>query len=83
LKADSAITVWETFGRRPSLSKRGMRMVGSVGASTAPIIKATSRLTPKIGPTTGATMSGLMKTPGKTSRPRGGGASRHHRRRPG
>src|SRR3712207_4446957 len=28
LKADSAITVWETFGRRPSLSKRGMRIGG-------------------------------------------------------
>jgi hypothetical protein len=70
LKADSAITVWETFGRRPSLSKRGMRMAGSVEASTAPIINATSRLTPKIGATTAATTKAVMKMPGRTSRPR-------------
>ena len=70
LKADSEITVWETLGRRPSLSKRGMRMAGSVGASTAPIMNATSRLTPKIGAITTPTMSALMKTPGKTSRAR-------------
>jgi hypothetical protein len=41
LKADSAITVWDTFGHRPSISKRGMMMAGSVEASTAPIISAT------------------------------------------
>ncbi len=45
-------------------------MAGSVEASTAPIMKATSTLTPKIGATTAATMQAVMTTPGKTSRPR-------------
>jgi hypothetical protein len=45
-----------------------MMMAGSVAASTAPIINATSRLTPKIG--AAATIAAVMATPGRTSRPR-------------
>ena len=45
-------------------------MAGSVEASTAPIMNATSRLTPKIGVTTRARMNAIMKTPGRTSIPR-------------
>ena len=36
LKADSAITVWATFGRSRERRNRGIRMAGSVGARTAP-----------------------------------------------
>ena len=37
LKADSATTVWATFGRSRERTNSGIRMAGSVGASTAPI----------------------------------------------
>jgi hypothetical protein len=45
-------------------------MAGSVAASTAPIINATSRPTPKIGAAAAATIAAVMATPGRTSRPR-------------
>jgi hypothetical protein len=41
-----------------------------VEASTAPIMNATSRLTPKIGATTRATTKAVIKMPGRTSIPR-------------
>ena len=42
LNADSAITVCATLGRRRRRSKSGIRIAGSVAASTAPISSATS-----------------------------------------
>jgi hypothetical protein len=70
LKADSAITVWETLGRRFRRSKRGMRMAGSVAARTDPTSRATGKATPNTGQTTSATITAVMSTPGRTSRPR-------------
>ncbi len=45
-------------------------MAGSVAASTAPIMNATSRLTPKIGAMVTARMNAVIKMPGRTSIPR-------------
>src|SRR5215218_9390838 len=70
LKADSAMTVWDTLGRSFRRSNRGMRMAGSVGARTAPTSRATGNATPNTGETTSATMMAVRSTPGKTSRPR-------------
>ena len=40
LSADSATTVWATLGRSRERMKSGIRIAGSVGASTAPISSA-------------------------------------------
>jgi hypothetical protein len=70
LKADSAITVWDTLGGSFKRSKRGMRMAGSVAARTAPMSRATGKATPNTGQTTSATITAVMSTPGRTSNPR-------------
>jgi hypothetical protein len=46
-----------------------MRMAGSVEARTAPIISATGKATPKTGATTRATITVVMRTPGRASKP--------------
>ena len=70
LKADSAMTVWDTLGLSFRRSNRGMRIAGSVEASTAPMSRATGKATPNTGETTSATITAVMSTPGRTSNPR-------------
>jgi hypothetical protein len=69
LKPDSEISVWATFGRMLRRSKRGMRMAGSVEANTAPISSATGKATPNMGATARATMTVVVRTPGKANKP--------------
>jgi hypothetical protein len=44
-------------------------MAGSVDANTAPISSATGKATPKMGATAKATMTVVMRTPGRASKP--------------
>lgn len=67
LSADSAIAVCSIFCRIPMRAKSGMRIAGSVGASTAPIRSpveyGTSNATAAIEPATSA----VTTTPGIAS----------------
>ena len=69
LKADSAITVWATLGRSRERMKRGIRIAGSVGDSTAPTSNAADQGRSKAKCAAAPTTSVVMITPGTTSSP--------------
>ena len=64
LRADSAITVCEIFGRTRMRANSGMRMTGSIGASTAPMRSPTVMGTSKTAEATTPQMTAVMITPG-------------------
>ena len=69
LKADSAITVCATFGRSRERTNSGIRMAGSVGASTAPISSAAVQERSKTRCAVTLTTAAVSTTPGTTSSP--------------
>ncbi len=69
LKADSATTVCSTFGRRRDRMNSGIRMAGSVGASTAPSSTAAVNDRSKTRWATRPVTSAVTTTPGSTSSP--------------
>ncbi len=70
LKADSATTVWATLVRRRERTKSGIRIAGSVGASTAPISSAAVHERSKARWATAPVIRAVKSTPGTTSIPR-------------
>ena len=69
LNADSATTVWATFGRRRERMKSGIRIAGSVGERTAPISIAAVQERSKAKCATTPVISAVSTTPGMTSIP--------------
>ena len=69
LNADSATTVWASFGRSRERMKSGIRIAGSVGASTAPISSAAVQERSKAKWATAPVISAVSTTPGITSIP--------------
>ena len=69
LKADSAITVCASLAETRVRANRGIRIAGSVGASTAPISSAASTGSPKAIPAAVPVMAAVIITPGTTSMP--------------
>ena len=69
LKADSATTVWATFGRRRERTNSGIRIAGSVGDSTAPISSAAVQERSKARWATTPVTTAVRTTPGMTSMP--------------
>ena len=67
--ADSATTVCRTFARSPIRSKSGMRMAGSVGASTAPTRRPASKGRSNASAATDPVTTAVSTTPGTASRP--------------
>ncbi len=70
LKADSAITVWATFGRRRERTNSGIRIAGSVGDSTAPTSSAADHGRSNAKCAAAPTTAVVRITPGTTSSPR-------------
>ncbi len=69
LNADSATTVWATFGRRRERTNSGIRIAGSVGESTAPISSAAVHERSKARWATTPMITAVRTTPGTTSIP--------------
>ena len=69
LKADSAMTVWATLALTRDAVNSGMRMAGSVGASTAPSSSDSVQENPKARWAGTATMEAVRITPGIDSSP--------------
>ena len=69
LNADSATTVWATFGRSRERMKSGIRIAGSVGESTAPISSAAVQERSKAKWATTPVITAVRTTPGMTSIP--------------
>src|SRR3954447_16861003 len=67
LNADSAITVCDTLGRTFIRENSGIRIAGSVGASTAPINNATSAGNPNTTDAATPVMAAVNTTPGSTN----------------
>ncbi len=70
LSADSAIAVCSIFWRSPIRSKSGMRIAGSVGASTAPMRSPVDHGTSKASAAIEPATSAVRTTPGIASSPR-------------
>ena len=70
LKADSATTVWASFGRSRERTNSGIRIAGSVGASTAPISSAAVQERSKAKWATAPVTAVVSTTPGMASIPR-------------
>ena len=70
LNADSATTVCATFGRSRERTNNGIRIAGSVGASTAPISSAAVHERSKAACAMTPTIAAVRITPGITSIPR-------------
>ena len=66
-RADSATTVWAIFGRSRERMKSGIRIAGSVGASTAPISSAAVQSRSKTKWATAPVTAAVSTTPGKAS----------------
>ena len=69
LKADSATTVCATFGRSRERTNSGIRIAGSVGASTAPISRAAVQSMSNTAWAATPTTAAVSTIPGTTSRP--------------
>ena len=69
LNADSATTVCASFGRSRERTNSGIRIAGSVGASTAPINSAAVQERSKARWATMPTIAVVSTTPGITSIP--------------
>ena len=69
MKADSATTVWATLARSRERTNSGIRIAGSVGASTAPISSAAVHEMSNTAYATSPTTTAVSTTPGTTSSP--------------